>query len=308
MDVKFSIIIPIYGVEEYLEKCLNSIFQQTYQNYEVIMVNDGSKDRSDLIMETFSKKDSRFLSFYKKNGGVSDARNFGVEKCTGTYFLFVDGDDYVKEDYLETIYHSLEKGIDVLKFQYAYEKDGKISLIEEQKPFDTTGEKAFVLLCEEKIGFDSPCIYAFRREYYLKQKFSFAVGHEHEDFGLIPLIIVRSKRVKSIPNSLYYYVQRENSFVHTNDIEKIKKKCYDMLFHYDFLRKEGTNLPSETKMIWDSYLSNSMLLCYYRMPKGYRKGLKKELEKRNFLKGLRSSNILLKLKKIYVSIRFKLSR
>ena len=96
--MKFSIIVPIYNVEKYIEKCLQSIKDQTFKNFEVIMVDDGSTDNSNKIMKLF-EKDKRFKSYSKKNGGLSDARNYGIQYTTGDYLLFIDSDDYIDKNY-----------------------------------------------------------------------------------------------------------------------------------------------------------------------------------------------------------------
>lgn len=95
-----SVILPIYNVEQYLEKCLSSLQQQTYVNFEALLVDDGSTDNSGAVCQRYSAKDSRFIYLYKANGGVSDARNYGLNKASGEYISFVDPDDYVTHDYL----------------------------------------------------------------------------------------------------------------------------------------------------------------------------------------------------------------
>ena len=117
--MKISIIIPIYNGEKFIKKCLNSILNQTYKNWEVIIVNDGSTDNTELILKEYCEKDSRILSFNKKNSGVSDSRNIGIEKAVGDYITFVDCDDWIEEDTLEKIVAILqEKECDVLRYNH----------------------------------------------------------------------------------------------------------------------------------------------------------------------------------------------
>ncbi|MBR6961544.1 glycosyltransferase family 2 protein [Candidatus Saccharibacteria bacterium] len=104
-----SIIVPIYNVAEYLPRCLDSILTQTYSKFEVLLVNDGSTDDSKTICGEYVKKDRRFILINKKNGGVSSARNAGLEKSSGEYITFIDPDDYADEDYLETLLKTLRK-------------------------------------------------------------------------------------------------------------------------------------------------------------------------------------------------------
>lgn len=104
-----SVIIPVYNVEKYLERCVNSILLQTYQKLEVILVDDGSTDASSNLCDTIANKDSRIKVFHLKNGGVSQARNFGMMRMQGEYCMFVDADDYINNDYVETLYNDITK-------------------------------------------------------------------------------------------------------------------------------------------------------------------------------------------------------
>ena len=114
-----SIIIPIYNVENYLRQCLDSIMGQTYKNFECLLINDGSADHSSKICEEFVEKDSRFRYFEKENGGVSSARNLGIEHSKGEYITFIDSDDWVDSDYLEVLYTTLlEEGADIAVSTY----------------------------------------------------------------------------------------------------------------------------------------------------------------------------------------------
>ena len=114
-----SIIVPIYNVENYLRQCLDSILNQTYQNFECLLINDGSPDNSADICREYAVKDSRFKYFEKGNGGVSSARNLGIEHSKGEYITFIDSDDWVDSDYLEVLYTTLlEEGADIAVSTY----------------------------------------------------------------------------------------------------------------------------------------------------------------------------------------------
>ena len=102
-----SIIVPVYNVEEYLKQCLDSILEQTFINYEVILVNDGSTDSSGLICQEYVGKDARIRYFEKENGGLSDARNYGIEQAQGEYLTFVDSDDFLDVSHLSILYNAL---------------------------------------------------------------------------------------------------------------------------------------------------------------------------------------------------------
>ena len=104
-----SIIVPVYKVEKYLEKCVKSILKQTYTNLEIILVDDGSPDNSGKMCDELAKVDDRIKVYHKKNGGLSDARNYGVERANGEYIGFVDSDDYIHECMYEKLYEAIKK-------------------------------------------------------------------------------------------------------------------------------------------------------------------------------------------------------
>ena len=104
MEPLLSIIVPIYNVEQYIDKCIQSILNQTYQNLEIILVDDGATDRSGSIADSYAAKDKRIKVFHKENGGISDARNYGLDHVTGDYILFVDSDDFIENTMCERLF------------------------------------------------------------------------------------------------------------------------------------------------------------------------------------------------------------
>ena len=114
---KFSIIVPVYNTEKYLEKCLYSVFKQDFKDYEVVVVNDGSTDNSEKIIETYGKKYENLKYFFKENGGLSSARNYGVLKSSGDYLLFLDSDDFYSEGFLKELSKYIYNDVDVVRYQ-----------------------------------------------------------------------------------------------------------------------------------------------------------------------------------------------
>ena len=104
MEPLLSIIVPIYNVEQYVDKCIQSILNQTYQNLEIILVDDGATDRSGSIADSYAAKDKRIKVLHKENGGISDARNYGLDHVTGDYILFVDSDDFIENTMCERLF------------------------------------------------------------------------------------------------------------------------------------------------------------------------------------------------------------
>lgn len=123
-----SVIVPIYNVEQYLERCIDSILQQTYENIEIILVNDGSLDNCGEICDRYKEIDDRIKVVHKKNGGLSDARNAGLDVAIGTYVIFIDSDDYVEKDLIEESYdYMVNNNLDLVSFNYRkVDEEGKV--------------------------------------------------------------------------------------------------------------------------------------------------------------------------------------
>ena len=120
----YSIIVPVYNCEQYLEKCLNSLLKQSYKNIEIILINDGSNDNSEKICLNYKKLDSRIKYYKKDNGGVSSARNLGINVCNGDYITFLDSDDYLDIDTIEFINNYINKSdIDLIRYGFIKEYD-----------------------------------------------------------------------------------------------------------------------------------------------------------------------------------------
>ena len=141
-----SVVVPVYGVEKYVEKCLDSLSHQSYENIEVIVVDDGSTDRSGDICEEFAKKDKRIKVFHKTNGGLSDARNYGIKRAKGEYVCLVDSDDWVKSGFVEKMVNvALRENADIVVCGYNDMVPGRITM---------TGEEATMRLLVEQENVD----------------------------------------------------------------------------------------------------------------------------------------------------------
>ena len=229
---RFSIIIPVYNVEKYLEDCLNSVYNQSYDNYEVIIINDGSTDNSSKVIEKY-KKNKNTIIIKQKNKGLSTSRNIGIKHSTGEYLIFLDADDYLELDSLKILNNNI-KNEDILRFQIieVNENKDKLNKIKENGFKNLTGIKAFSKIVKYKY-IDNACIYCIKRSYYLENNFNFKENYFHEDFGLIPMMLFKAKTVSSINNCLYNYRQRTTSIMHDIDSNKIKKKWVS---NYPFLK------------------------------------------------------------------------
>lgn len=292
---KFSIIIPVYNTEKYLKKCLDSVLNQTFKDYEVIVVNDGSLDNSQSIIDKYN-----FKSYKKKNGGLSDARNYGVLKANGEYILFLDSDDYYAPNLLETLNNNLND-VDIIRFQAVRVSGDKTFDYLNTESFNTTnGNEAFIKLYQSKSIEPAP-LYAYKRTYWLENNFKFSKDKYHEDFGLIPLVILKANTIKSIDFKGYYYVEREDSITTTTNYDKIKKKAFDMLYHFDYLYKN-----SNDNKLFNSFISNSLILKIKDLKASDKKEYTIELKKRNIINLILSDTLKRKIKKKILKLKYNL--
>lgn len=297
---KFSIIVPVYNTEKYLKRCLDSIKSQSFKDYEVIIVNDGSTDKSSDIISKYSYK-----VINQKNQGLSMARNNGVKDANGDYLIFLDSDDYIEKDLLKEINNSLSNNPDLVRYQIKEVFDNKDNINYEETPFDNkNGVEAFKLITNYHFV-ENAWAYAIKREFYLKEKFSFKKGTYHEDFGLMPLVIIKSKIVNSINYVGYCYYQRDGSIMNSSDYSKTKKKVKDFYNHYLYLTKE-INKTKLDKTYFMSFISNSLILKITELKdKDYKDALTR-LKKDKVFDNLLNDTFLRKIKKTLVRISPKL--
>ena len=298
--IKFSIIVPVYNTEKYLKRCLDSIKKQSFKDYEVIIVNDGSTDNSGDIIKKYPYK-----VINQENLGLSMARNNGVKEARGDYVIFLDSDDYIEKDLLKEITNSLVNNPDVVRYQTKEVFDDKEDINYEEEPFENkNGVEAFNLITKYHFV-ENAWVYAIKREYYLKEKFAFKKNTYHEDFGLVPLIIIKAKIVNSINYIGYCYYQRDGSIMNDSNYDKTKKKVKDMYNHYLYLTKE-INKTNLDKTYFMSFISNSLILKITELKgEDYKKALKK-LKKDKVFDNLLSDSLVRRIKKTLVKISPKL--
>ena len=298
---KFSIIVPVYNVEEYIDKCLKSIYNQTYKDFEVIVVNDGTKDSS---MEYVKKYDATIIN--QENKGLSAARNKGASKAKGEYIIFIDSDDYIEKDLLNEINKSLINNPDIVRFQIQeVNKEGILNKYKEESFENLNGVEAFKIISKYHFV-ENAWSYAIKRKYYEKEKYKFREGTIHEDFGLIPLVIIKAQVVNSISYIGYNYLQRDLSIMSTNNYEKIKKKVKDSYTHYNYLIKEIDKTDLDSK-IYKSFISNSLIIKICSLKGKDYKEYKKKLKKDKVFNNLLSNTLPRKIKKMLLNISPKIT-
>ena len=220
-----SIVVPIYNVADYLHYAIDSLMKQTYQNFEVILVNDGSTDKSPMLCEDYANRYENIHVFHKENGGLSDARNFGVSKANSDWIFFLDPDDYLEEYTLELIVkihkeHHADLISTKVKATSKYNAYTSYKLQESDYkdlvPF--TKEKALEAMLDDKFATVSACAKLYHRS--ILEKVPFPVGKIYEDFYVVGQHLALADKIIISPLETYNYYRREGSIVRSTFTEK----------------------------------------------------------------------------------------
>lgn len=293
-NVKISIIVPVYNTEKYLKRCIESIINQTYKNLEVILVDDGSSDKSPLICDEYAKKDKRIKVIHKENGGASSSRNIGMDVATGKYITFVDSDDFIKEDFVEYLYNlCIENNCEIVQCSFevgSNEKFSDTSKIEKIEVYSN-----IEALCSRSLKV-TPWGKLYKTETIKSIKFP--LGIINEDDATYYKFIYNSKSVCITNKQLYYYYQSDNSVMRNNS----KYKRTDFINIY----KDRIKFFKEKKEVIlyeKSYERFCLVLMLFYI------NCKKDRENTNDKKqilDLYRENLKIVLKSKYTSIKFKL--
>lgn len=241
-NLLISIVVPVYKVELYLARCVVSLLNQTYQNIEIILVDDGSPDRCGEICDEYANKDSRIVVLHKNNGGLSDARNKGLDIATGDYVMFVDSDDWIEKDTCETvasIVGSLD--VDIVSFGIQLVDDNKIIEIQkiEAAKIITSKQAVFAMIYKQKQQglLNYVCNKAFRKELFCDIRFP--VGLLFEDQDVTYKLMHKAKAIYVCDKVFYNYYQRDGSIMSgfyapkaLHDRIEIWIKRYDFMCEY----------------------------------------------------------------------------
>ncbi len=245
--MKLSIIVPVYNVEKYLCKCIDSILAQTFTDFELIIVDDGSTDGSPALCDGYINKDQRVRVIHKKNGGLSDARNAGLDIAVGDYIGFVDSDDYIEPKMYEELFKlSAEKNADITDCNFTrVDEHGNDVSPKKCLRYDSD----MCVLCKDMVEnffsseythTDVVCTKLFRRELF--SDIRFPKGMIYEDSYVILDLIAKGKIFAATQKSYYNYLQRSDSIIH----RKFSSKNFDILHTYfkrlDFFESNGLTL------------------------------------------------------------------
>lgn len=227
MNDLISVIVPIYGVEDYLDKCVNSIANQTYKNLEIILVDDGGLDKCPEICDKYARRDRRIRVIHKQNGGQSEARNFGIDIAKGKYLAFVDGDDWIESTMIEHLYSTCEKFNVGMSTCARYLTDGETvngtAFVGEQRVYSS--EEAMNEILAGKSMDVAPWDKLYRSELF--EKIRFPVGEVNEDIAIFYKLIDRACRIAHCGTAEYYYRNRPGSttkLTYKYEVRKIIEK------------------------------------------------------------------------------------
>lgn len=236
-----SIIVPVYNTEKYLKKCLDSLINQTYKDIEIIIVNDGSTDNSKDILKEYQEKYPNIIKYYEKeNGGLSSARNYGIQKSKGSYLAFVDSDDYVSPYFIEKMYDFAKKNVyeivvcDSIKVFNDHEE-----ILKSNPKYSVDDVKNYI------ISHPMACTRLIKKDLFTDQ-YMFTIGTYYEDLCLMPTFVNKTIRIGFLDEALYYYYQRENSIMNQ---KAFNEKFYDII--------------TVLKHVYETFLNNKNLDAYY---------------------------------------------
>ena len=208
-----SVIVPVYNVEEYLNRCVDSVINQTYHNLEILLVDDGSCDRSGTMCDEYAEKDDRIIVIHKANGGLSDARNAAIDIMKGEYVSFVDGDDFLANDYIEYMYSMLteyDADISTCNLKPIYDFAEQLDLCKEKESVYEPCDALRDIL--RGGGFlPSACCKLYKREIFAEIRYP--KGMYYEDLAVISKVLDKCKRIVVGKQQKYYYYQRSNSIM-----------------------------------------------------------------------------------------------
>lgn len=231
--IKISVIVAVYNVEKYLDQCLNSLINQDFNNYEVLVINDGSPDNSERIIKRYESKFPHIIKyFYKKNAGYSHTKNFGIKKACGEYIIFVDGDDWVERNYLSILYNHAKKNnldIAICNFYNAFDS----------RKF----RNMYLRRCIKKKDFyffiPSSCTKLIKKKLHMDNNVYFPEDIWYEDMATSPRLVTRARKIGYIGKALYNYRRRDSSIMSSVNEKLVidHKKSLDIL--YEDLLKQG---------------------------------------------------------------------
>lgn len=251
--VKVSVIVPVYNVEDYLEKCLDSLVNQTLRDIEIIIVNDGSMDNSEKIINKYTEKYKNVYGYKKENGGLSDARNYGLAYAKGEYISFVDSDDYIDEEMLKKMYtKAVEDKLDIVVCDSIEVYDTKYVIKKSNFHYSNNEVDNYII--------SPPMAWTRLYKKHLFDQLKFEKGIYYEDLHLMPSMAMYTNKIGFLEEGLYFYVQRNNSIMKQKQYSDKLLDIFKVLEHNrEILSKK---YPDEVEYLYLQHLLRTASLRF----------------------------------------------
>lgn len=288
--MRFSIILPIYNVEKYLEECVDSILKQTFRDYEIILVDDGSTDGSPELCDKLAETDERIRVLHKKNGGLSDARNAGTDNAIGDYIIYIDSDDFIiGNDFLEKISQKSNMSPDLIFYKYKKFFDQENRFDDCSYSYKTAIEKTnyadkITALVKSDAFYGMAWIKAIKREVIVNNNIAFEVGLLGEDMEWNYHIIFNSKSIEFIDEPFIAYRQRSGSITATHKLKNLTDFIYVLEKWSECIKNDTTDEVLKIALFGSlaKYYSN-LLVVYCRLKDSKKKKYKIKIKKLDWL-------------------------
>lgn len=280
-----SVIIPVYNVEKYLHECIDSVINQTFKNLEIILVDDGSTDSSGEICDEYIEKDDRITVVHQKNGGLSVARNTGFSEANGDYVYFLDSDDYIAENTLETLLKIAEKDnsdivfFDAVSFADTDDFTVKQNYVRNNKYNPDNGYNVFSALTKNKEYHSAVPLLFISRNFLLSSYVSFIPDIIYEDMVFTYQLFCKASTVSQCPDALYYRRYRKNSIMTSSKTKKHFTSCIAVYQHNSEFAKELTQNNTAAAYEYVSGCAFNVFNIYEKLCKTDKKNHKNELKK-----------------------------
>lgn len=261
MNDVISIVVPVYKVENEIDRCVKSLLSQTYTNIEIILVDDGSPDNCPKICDEYAKKDGRVSVVHKQNGGLSDARNAGLKVANGKYILYVDSDDYIDLDTCQRFIDAVggEEDIDIIVGNAIMHKENATEMITHNslqvgKTYDA--HQVIKISINAKEWYAPACLNMYRKEFLISNELFFKVGIYFEDMQMLPRVFLTASKIRVIEGTFYHYIIRNDSI--TTSVKNAKKEndTFENLAEW----KEMFDKVSDVEL--RKYLYGMLMRCY----------------------------------------------
>ena len=306
MGKKITVIVPVYNTKKFLTRCVNSILKQSYENLEVIIIDDGSTDGSAQVCDELSKSDKRVRVIHQKNKGIATTRNIGIENATGYYISFVDSDDYLEKDLYKNLIENNESESNILIFDYEIcDVNGKLvhnpllaneNNLEKRRQF-YSNEKLLHLIWNEKLF----CyLWSMLIPKKLFENVRFPDGRLYEDEAVFYKIFMVSDGAEYIPYKGYHYVQHNSSITKTLR----NKDMWDRVETYEEAEDYIAQLPDELKVDFKKHKESILLMCYCTLAKLEKNSKKMKKLRQEILKDKDYLTSDEKVKRILLELNF----